>query len=279
MQGGGGRNGAAGTPRCVPTTYPGALPVATHTLPLSDPPAGNRDQRATTPSTGTGSHRRPVQRADCAMGSMSPPNSVHHKGLGPTETGGSRPASGPGLGHRGRTCSQGCRRWPWPAGRSRCSRRRLPECRSCSMSGPRRRDPATPDIGGTITPCWAAAPAVLQRPRRIHTGVALPDRSHARVRRPALMLCLVHTSGIRCLAVLAERCTHHGLHHGRSWDDRGGFRRPCAPARGRGARARADSCWMPIAKGLTPHGLRHTHKTRMEGPRFLPRGSGNHSGA
>lgn len=78
MRGGGGRNGAAGTP----TTYPDAVPVATHTLPLSDPPAGNRDQRGTTPSTGTGSHRRPVLRADCAMGSMSPPNSVHHKGVG-----------------------------------------------------------------------------------------------------------------------------------------------------------------------------------------------------
>ncbi len=111
-------------------------------------------------------------------------------------------------------------------------------------------------------PAGRAASAMLQRPRPMHTGVALPDRSHARGRRPALMLCLLHTSGIRCLAVLAERCTHHGLHHGR----------PCAPARGRGAGARADICWMPIAKGLTPHGLRHTHKPRMEGPRFLPRG-------
>lgn len=56
--------------------------------------------------------------------------------------------------------------------------------------------------------------AVLQRPRRIHTGVALPGRSHVRVCRPALMLCLVHISGIRCLAVLAvlgEQCTRHGL--------------------------------------------------------------------
>lgn len=40
---------------------------------------------------------------------------------------------------------------------------------------------------------------------------------------------------------------------------------PGAPARGRGATGRADACWVPIAKGLTPHGLRHTHKTRMEG--------------
>lgn len=38
---------------------------------------------------------------------------------------------------------------------------------------------------------------------------------------------------------------------------------PGVPARGRGAAARADGCWAPIAKGLTPHGLRHTHKTRM----------------
>lgn len=36
------------------------------------------------------------------------------------------------------------------------------------------------------------------------------------------------------------------------------------PVRGRNASARADSCWLPIAPGLTPHGLRHTHKTLME---------------
>ena len=39
---------------------------------------------------------------------------------------------------------------------------------------------------------------------------------------------------------------------------------PGVPARGRGAGDRADACWLPIAKGLTPHGLRHTHRTVME---------------
>jgi integrase len=39
---------------------------------------------------------------------------------------------------------------------------------------------------------------------------------------------------------------------------------PGVPARGRGASGRADACWLPIAKGLTPHGLRHTHRTVME---------------
>ncbi|MTE20178.1 LacI family DNA-binding transcriptional regulator [Streptomyces sp. TRM43335] len=39
---------------------------------------------------------------------------------------------------------------------------------------------------------------------------------------------------------------------------------PGIPARGRGAGGRADSCWLPITKGLTPHGLRHTHRTVME---------------
>lgn len=39
---------------------------------------------------------------------------------------------------------------------------------------------------------------------------------------------------------------------------------PGIPARGRGAAARADACRLPIAKGLTPHGLRHTHQTLME---------------
>ncbi|GHH57381.1 LacI family DNA-binding transcriptional regulator [Lentzea cavernae] len=38
---------------------------------------------------------------------------------------------------------------------------------------------------------------------------------------------------------------------------------PGVPARGRNATGRADSCWTPIAKGLTPHGLRHSHKTFM----------------
>ncbi|MFF8018873.1 LacI family DNA-binding transcriptional regulator [Streptomyces sp. NPDC007929] len=43
-----------------------------------------------------------------------------------------------------------------------------------------------------------------------------------------------------------------------------GERWPGVPARGRGATDRADACWLPIAKGLTPHGLRHTHRTMME---------------
>ncbi len=38
---------------------------------------------------------------------------------------------------------------------------------------------------------------------------------------------------------------------------------PGVPARGRGASNRAEACWVPIAPGLTPHGLRHTHKTLM----------------
>jgi integrase len=36
------------------------------------------------------------------------------------------------------------------------------------------------------------------------------------------------------------------------------------PVRGRNAAGRADACWLPIAPGLTPHGLRHMHKTVME---------------
>ncbi|MFG1605869.1 LacI family DNA-binding transcriptional regulator [Actinoplanes sp. NPDC049265] len=39
---------------------------------------------------------------------------------------------------------------------------------------------------------------------------------------------------------------------------------PGVPARGRGAVSRADACWTSIATGLTPHGLRHSHKTMME---------------
>jgi integrase len=39
---------------------------------------------------------------------------------------------------------------------------------------------------------------------------------------------------------------------------------PGVPVRGRNAAGRADACWLPIARGLTPHGLRHSYKTLME---------------
>jgi AraC-like DNA-binding protein len=39
---------------------------------------------------------------------------------------------------------------------------------------------------------------------------------------------------------------------------------PGVPVRGRSASARAEACWAPIARGLTPHGLRHAHRTLME---------------
>jgi integrase len=39
---------------------------------------------------------------------------------------------------------------------------------------------------------------------------------------------------------------------------------PGVPARGRGASGRAETCWMPTAPGLTPHGLHHSHRTLME---------------
>jgi hypothetical protein len=259
-----------------PTAYPDAMPVATHTLPLSDPPAGNRDQRGTTQSTGTGSHRRPAQRADCAMGSMSPPHSLHHKEPGPTETGGGRQVSGPGLGHASRMpiLRHVGPRTPWPR-----------------HSGHRRNDHA-----------------VLQRPRRIHTGVALPGRSHVRVCRPALMLCLVHISGIRCLAVLAEQCTRHGLITAvPGTTNREGIPLARCPSAGRGAQeelmANLTTEWEPTLDsrrpvGDVPHisgcsaqhslaGARESPSVRAVwetgiprlSPRSLPRRPGNHSGA
>ncbi|GGP72420.1 integrase [Streptomyces abikoensis] len=39
---------------------------------------------------------------------------------------------------------------------------------------------------------------------------------------------------------------------------------PGVPARGRNSQGRAEACWVPIAKGMSPHGLRHTDKTLME---------------
>jgi integrase len=38
---------------------------------------------------------------------------------------------------------------------------------------------------------------------------------------------------------------------------------PGVPVRGRNAAGRAEACWLPIASGLTPHGLRHSYKTLM----------------
>ncbi|MGE6825832.1 LacI family DNA-binding transcriptional regulator, partial [Pseudomonas soli] len=39
---------------------------------------------------------------------------------------------------------------------------------------------------------------------------------------------------------------------------------PGQVVRGRHSAAQADACWAPIAKGLTPHGLRHTGKSILE---------------
>lgn len=39
---------------------------------------------------------------------------------------------------------------------------------------------------------------------------------------------------------------------------------PGIPARGRGAASRAETCWTPIARGLTPHGLRHAHMVMLD---------------
>lgn len=38
---------------------------------------------------------------------------------------------------------------------------------------------------------------------------------------------------------------------------------PGKPVRGRNNYGRAEACWAPVAAGLTPHGLRHSHKTLM----------------
>lgn len=46
---------------------------------------------------------------------------------------------------------------------------------------------------------------------------------------------------------------------------------PGIPARGRGAATRANACWLPLAKGLVPHGLRHSHKTEMDEMGIPPR--------
>lgn len=39
---------------------------------------------------------------------------------------------------------------------------------------------------------------------------------------------------------------------------------PGSLLQGRGSAERAVACWVPLAPGLTPHGLRHSHRTQME---------------
>lgn len=46
---------------------------------------------------------------------------------------------------------------------------------------------------------------------------------------------------------------------------------PSVLARGRSASQRAEACCVPIAKGLTRHGLRHAHSTIMEELRTPPK--------
>ncbi len=46
---------------------------------------------------------------------------------------------------------------------------------------------------------------------------------------------------------------------------------PGVPVRGRNASGRAEANWLPVLRGLTPHGLRHTHKTAMEELRTPPK--------
>ena len=43
---------------------------------------------------------------------------------------------------------------------------------------------------------------------------------------------------------------------------------PGVRVRGRNAQGRAEFAWLPAAEGLTPHGLRHSHKTWMEEARI-----------
>ena len=43
---------------------------------------------------------------------------------------------------------------------------------------------------------------------------------------------------------------------------------PGIRVRGRNSQGRAEFCWLPVAAGLTPHGLRHSHKTWMEEARI-----------
>jgi hypothetical protein len=38
---------------------------------------------------------------------------------------------------------------------------------------------------------------------------------------------------------------------------------PGLPVRGRNCQGRAQACWLPVAAGLTPHSIRHSHKSLM----------------
>lgn len=182
-------------------------PDATHTLPLSDPPAGNRDQRGTTPSTGTGSHRRPVRRADCAMGSMSPPERRSPQGAWADgrrgrPTGQRARARATGPDHRGLTVAVA----GWSVAAFAQTAFGIPILRHFGSTTSWSRHfghlVPTSDIGGTdhAVPRAAASARTPTTPAYPYTGVALPGRSHVRVCRPVFMLCPARIAGIRCFA-------------------------------------------------------------------------------
>jgi integrase len=58
---------------------------------------------------------------------------------------------------------------------------------------------------------------------------------------------------------------------------------PGVPVRGRNASRKSEACWLPIAPGLTPHSLRHVHKTLMEelmtAPKLMDERMGHEDGS
>lgn len=137
---------------------------------------------------------------------------------------------------------------------------------------PRRPGPKLADVARRAGVSIGTASAVLNRP----SGV--PEATRAKVEAAALELGYVRGEGLS-----SEVAAHWRRNSFTTWLFRpaatGWYARkapqearpvpvladpwPGVPVRGRNAAARADSCWLPIAPGLTPHGLRHTHKTVM----------------
>ena len=80
--------------------------------------------------------------------------------------------------------------------------------------------------------------------------------------RPAGTLAAERLCHLAVPAGRDRRLSRQGATHGPTRSDLG---RSVAgrPGAGRNAGAKADACWVPIAPGLSPHGLRHSYKTLM----------------
>ncbi|MGW6456276.1 tyrosine-type recombinase/integrase [Streptomyces sp. NPDC055078] len=118
---------------------------------------------------------------------------------------------------------------------------------------------------GTVSNVLHRPEAVAEETRlRVSSAIAdldylrgrTPDETAAHWRRKGFGSRLFHPAANGSYEAVGERPAKPVPIMAETW--------PGVLAQGRGADQRATACWVPIAQGLTPHGLRHSHSTHME---------------